>query len=210
MRKITLVLFCLLSITFSKAQQKAVTETGEEVILYDDGTWKYQNKSPSVTAEIPINPTKFKKGKQSTFLLKSKTIDMGFWLDPKKWSFEKNTSEADIEYDLQLKDGGLYSMIICEKIQIPLETLKTIAFANGQDAAPDLQIVKEEYRKVNGLDVLHLRMDGTVQGIKFSYYGYYFSNEKGTVQFITFTSQNLMEDYEKEAEQLLNGLVDLD
>ena len=46
-----------------------------------------------------------------------------------------------------------------------------------------------------------------MQGIKFSYYGYYYSGEEGTVQFITYTAQNMLEDYRNDCETLLNGFV---
>lgn len=208
MKKITLLLLCLPSIVFVHAQQKAVTETGEEVILYNDGTWKYQNENALEEKEIPTNSTEFKKDDNSTFLLKSNVLNMGFWLNPKKWSFKKATDNPEAEYNFQLKEGDLYGLVISEKVEIPLVALRSIALENGKAVAPDLKIVKEEYRTVNNLKVLLLQMNGTFQGIKVSYYGYYFSNPKGTIQFLTYTSQNLMADYQKESEILLNGLVE--
>jgi hypothetical protein len=103
----------------------------------------------------------------------------------------------------------LYGMVIAEKMEIPLETLKKIAIDNGRKSAPDLVIQNEEYRTVNGLRVLHLQMAGTMQGIKFFYYGYYFSNESGTVQFVTYSAQNLLGTFKSDIEELLNGLVEL-
>jgi len=78
---------------------------------------------------------------------------------------------------------------------------------NGRAALSDLQIVKEEYRFVNGLKVLFLQMDGTMYGIKISYYGYCFSNTEGTIQFVIYTAQNLLKEYQDECDKLLNGLV---
>jgi hypothetical protein len=199
----------LFSISFQiiRAQQNAVTDTGEEVILFKDGTWMYVDESLALPeAEIPVNPEKFLRGEKSTFLIKSAKVDIGFWIDPKKWTFKKATDNEDAEFQLQHKDGDVYGMIITEKVEIPLEALRGIALENGRSAAPDLKIVEEEYRNVNGLDVLFLQMDGTAQGIKFSYYGYYFSNESGTVQYITFSSQNILKSYFSECKDLLNGL----
>ncbi len=208
MKKMALVLIGLLTVSLLQAQIVAVTETGDEVILYDDGTWKYQNEDQLLENEIPMNKNKFEKDKASTFLLKSNKINVGIYLNPKKWSFTKSTDNPEAEYELQLKGEDLYGMLITEKVEIPLETLKTIAVENGKAAAPDLMIVKEEYRIVNGLKVLLLQMNGTMQGIKFSYYGYYFSNANGTLQFVTYTSQNLIDSFKPESEKLLNGLVE--
>ena len=210
MKKSILVLICIYSVNFIQAQQKAVTETGSEVILYDDGTWKFQNEDELTIVEVRTNPVKLKKSEGATFLLKSNNLNVGFWLDPKLWSFKKQTENEAAEYKLLLKSGDLYGMIITEKVEIPLETLKSLALANGQKVAPDLKIVKEEYRNVNGLKVLLLEMSGTTQGIKFSYYGYYYSNTNGTVQFITYTSTKLLNSYKSKIEILLNGLVELE
>ncbi len=209
MKKIILVLISLLAVSLSQAQIKAITETGEEVILYNDGTWKYQNEDVTLEKEIPTNSNIFEKDKASTFLLKSKKLNTGIYINPKKWSFKKATNNPEAEYEFQLKDGDLYGMVITEKVEIPLETLKSIALENGKAVAPDLKIIKEEYRIVNGLKVLLLHMNGTMQGIKFSYYGYYFSNANGTVQLITYTSQNLLDSYKSESEKLLNGFVEI-
>jgi hypothetical protein len=50
-------------------------------------------------------------------------------------------------------------------------------------------------------------MSGTVQGIKFRYMGYYFSNEKGTTQLLSYTTDAMYKDASKELETFLNGLV---
>lgn len=210
MKKTTLLLLCLMSINIVQSQQKAVTGNGEEVILYDNGTWEYQNIEDQKANEIPVNSKKFKKEKESTFLVKSNKINVGFWVNPKKWTFSKALTNDEAEYEFELKGEDLYGLAITEKLEIPLKTLKSIALENGREAAPDLKVVNEEYRTVNGLKVLFLQMNGTMQGIKFSYYGYYFSNENGTVQFVAFTSQNLLDSYVPEIEKLLNGLVELD
>ncbi|MEX1189297.1 MAG: hypothetical protein WED33_08565 [Bacteroidia bacterium] len=211
MTKIAFILMLCFSVLHSFAQQNAITDTGEEVILFKDGTWVYVEEQEVITLdEIEENPLKFKQPKESSFLLKSQRVDVGFWIDPKLWKFKKSEEDADAEYLLQLKDGDLYAMIISEKVEIPLDALMGIALENARNAAPDIKIVRKEFRNVNGLKVLLLQMDGTLQGIKFSYYGYYYSFEGGTVQFISYTSQNLLEEYLSTCEDLLNGIFKID
>jgi len=209
MKKIVLVLISLIFVNVIQAQIKAVTETGEEVTLYEDGSWKYLNEDQLTEKEIPTNTINFKKEKESNFLLKSKKLNVGFWLNPKIWSFEKSTDNSPAEYNLSLKGGDLYGMIISEKVEIPIETLKSIAVKNAMEAAIDTKIIKEEYRIVNGVKVLLLQMNATMKGIKVTYYGYYFSNPNGTVQFVTYTSKNLFENYKPKIETLLNGFVEI-
>ncbi|MBN2616121.1 MAG: hypothetical protein JXR71_10555 [Bacteroidales bacterium] len=207
MKKLALLFFFLFALGSVFAQQKAVTETGDEVVLYSDGTWKYVNQSSARDTLIPVNHHKFKKDKANTFLLKSKVVDVGFWVNPKLWSFKKGDANESAEYKFQYKLGDLYGMVITEQIQVPLKSFKSIALENGRKAAPDLKVVDQQYRTVNGHKVLFLQMDGTIQGIKFSYYGYYYSDKTGSVQFITYTAQQTMDQYKKVCDDLLNGLV---
>lgn len=209
MKQVFLLLIGLLLAQTSFSQIKAVTENGDEVVLYNDGSWRYVNQEAVEKTEIPVNPTKFERDPASSFLLKSGKINAGFWINPKIWDFGKPTDGSEGEFEVEMKNGDLYAMIITEEIAIPLETLKGIAVENGRSAAPDIKVVHEELRNVNGLEVLLLEMEGTIQGIEFTYYGYYFSNESGTLQFITYSSQGLMKRYRSECETLLNGLVEL-
>ena len=208
MKNILFVLALLGTITIN-AQQKAVTELGEEVFLYKNGTWKYVNQEDNENKITPTNPEVFVKDPDATFLLKSKTTDIGFWIDPTEWTFQKAVENPDAEYELTLKGEDLYGMIITEKLEIPMENLKDIAVENGRAAAPDLEVVQEEYRMVNGNKVLFLQLNGTLQGIKFTYYGYYYSSNAGTVQFIMYTSQDLLKSYIEDCEKALNGFVKL-
>ena len=61
---------------------------------------------------------------------------------------------------------------------------------------------------VNGLKVLNLHMEGTIQGMKFSFYGYYYSSANGSVQLVTYTGKNLFNDYKDDIELFLNGIVE--
>ena len=193
--------------SYAFAQQKAVTETGEEVILYDDGTWKYLKDQDKDRGRIPTNKMVYTKSEASTFLVKSNIFSIGYYIDPKLWTFGKGENNPEAEYEFKYKEGELYGMVVNEEIEIPLKNLRKIAFDNAQGVAPDAEVVFEEYRMVNEQKVLVMEIHGTIEGIKFAYFGYYFSNENGTCQFITYTSQALMKKYKSAAENLLNGMV---
>ena len=198
----------MLITTISYADQKAITDTGEEIFIYSDGTWKYINNVKHKSDEIQINKNVFNKPDDSSFLVKSKKNKSAFWVNTKKWSFSKNKShDEDKEYDFQLKGKDLYGTAITEEIEVPLETLTDIALSNAEKGTgSDIKILKKEYRKVNGKKVIHMEMTGTMQGIKFTYLGYYYSDTYGTTQFIVFTAANLVDKYRSEIDRLLNGL----
>ena len=188
------------------AQIQAVTSKGDEVLLYDDGTWKYTSK-PKAASTIETNAKEFKKSPASTFLVKSNVVNAGVFLNPALWEFKKADTHESAEFQFKFKEKDAYALLIPERIEIPLETLRNLALENAKNVAPDIRIVQEEYRIVNGKKVLMMRMDGTLQGIKFSYLGYYYAGENCTIQFLTYTSSNLMNEYRKELEDLLNGFM---
>ncbi len=198
----------LISISISSyAQQSAVTQTGEQVTLYDNGTWTYVNKDSINADEILTNPEKYAKSDKSSFLLKSTRLSIGCYLDPKKWSFKKGEDTDAAEYEINDIANGLYGMMITEKLDLPLESLANIALDNARDAAPDVKVTKKEYRYVNGLKVLMMRMTGTIQDIKFSYYGYYYSTSGGATQFLVYSSEEIVDQHVSDIEDLLNGFV---
>ncbi len=204
-------LFTTLAIIFSlttQAQIYATTDEGLRVQLNEDGTWKYLERD-TTSIVITTNPQPFLKPGTSIAQKKSVENSMSIYYNPVKWKLvaKKNNEDAEFEFDLIKGDG--YAMMITEKIEIPLDNLKNIAFETLSENAPDAKIDKAEYRTVNGLKVLHVEMSGTMQGIKFVYYGYYFSNEKGTTQLVCYTAKNLLKDYKIDFDDLLNGLAEV-
>ena len=198
---------CIIITSCGYAQTKAVTDKGDEVFLYDNGTWKYIKEQRTVP--IATNPTVFSRNTTADFLLKSTRFNVGFWLNPEKWTFKKGEATEASEYRLQFKGGDLYGQIVTEKLQISLKALKEIALTNTRKVAPDVVVTKQEYRTVNGLNVLHLEFSGTVQDIKFSYFSYYFSNVNGTVQYLVYSSDKLLQANIADCQELLNGLVEV-
>ena len=209
MKNLILPAFFIFISAYCFAQKTAVTETGEMVVLYEDGTWTYLHKDSIAVEEIPMNPNKYSKSIDSPFLLKSTRINMGCYIDPVKWTFKRAEENEAAEYEINNMELGLYGMMITEKLDLPLESLANIALDNARDAAPDVTVIKKEYRMVNGLKVLMMRMTGTIQNIKFSYYGYYYSTSMGATQFLVYSSEDLVDKNLGEIEELLNGLVEL-
>ena len=203
-----IAMFLMLMMTPVLASQRAITDTGDEVILKNDGTWTYSSQAPKKSGKIKTNKTIFKKPKASGFQLKSKKNNSAFWINPAKWSFKKAVSNTEAEYEFQLKGKDLYGMAVTEEIQIALESLVDLALTNAQSAAPDARITKKEYRKVNGKKVIYMEIQGTIQSIKFTYMGYYYSNESGSTQLITYTATNLVPKYKRDVNDFLNGLIE--
>jgi hypothetical protein len=199
------VFLCFLSFS-ANASKKAITEEGDIVVLNDNGTWVYEDGKASADVEITINDGVFTKGSESSFTLKSTKTNSSFAINPKEWKFKKSENgHASAEYTFQLKDGDLYGMAISEQVEIDVEALVNIAFENAKGVASDVQIIKKEYRVVNGHKVIYMEMMGTIQSIRFTYLGYYFSNTTGSTQYLAYTGASLVEKYQADIDKFLNG-----
>ncbi len=206
MKKLFVTIILLLAAT-SYASQKAITDTGEEVILNSDGTWEYSDKAQKATKIIETNEKKFKKPVDSSFLLKSTKNNSAYWINTDKWIFKKPKDMSLAEYEFRLKGKDVYGKAINEEVRISIESLGNIALINAQEAAPDSKIVKKEFRIVNGNKVLYMELSGTVHGISFTYLGHYYSDASGTTQLVAYTGTGLVDKYKSEIIDFLNGLV---
>jgi Protein of unknown function (DUF3157) len=211
MIRLLTTLLLLIVFTSSKSQVKALTENGREVLLNEDGTWRYstnEDDSLSKSEAVTTNPIEFHTTAGASFPVKSSVLNVGVYLDPNKWTFSAHHSnEVNPEYRFVLKSQHGFAMMLTEITPIDLENMKVIALENAKKAAPDTKVTHTEYRTVNNKKVLCLTLRGTLQGIKFIYFGYYYSNSNGTVQLVAYGSENMFKDSIKEWEDFLNGFT---
>jgi hypothetical protein len=178
---------------------KARTESGKEVILLPDGTWRYEVAISEPTSSAANKPAEAKT------LFKPTQGGFGIWYDNSKWAMV-NEADAEGRVHFKLKRGDGYAFVLIEELGIPISTLREVALENAKAAAPDARIIFEENRTVNKTQVLCMKIEGTVKGIPFRYYGYYYGGKQGTIQVLTFTGQRLFEKYEQDFNDFLNGL----
>jgi len=207
MKLLILTLLFLAPTHFTNAQIQAITETGKRVELFENGKWAYVESKNEKIKDIPFNSLEFSKNTAANFLVKSTNIDAGIWIDPEKWAFEPNGLSPAAEFSFVNKSADLYAMFITEKVVLPIEKIKPIVLLNLKRAMLDAQIVKEEYRTVNGNKVLSLQIAGTIQGMEVVYLGYYSSSSKGLAQLLTFCQKSLFFAEKEEMENFLNGYV---
>jgi hypothetical protein len=192
------------------SQTKAITTSGDTVLLNEDGTWVYQDKysSSANIDKILLNDTKYTKPAASTKFLSGGKGIYEIWYDPSIW-VKANPSKYNDDAELALEMNGkmAYGIMIYEKVEIPVESLLEIALENAQSSAPNFKIISREYRIVNGNKVALMQMEGNIEGINATYYSYYYSNSSGTWQFHTYTMTSLFKQLKKQMEALLNGLV---
>jgi hypothetical protein len=196
-----LLLLCCAS-GFAQEGIRATTEDGRTVILKPDGTWQYIEYVKVAKAD---ESHIFTKPKASADVFKTKGERFEVWYSSKKW--KQKPSEDPSKTTFEHSDGDVYALVVAERIATNVKALRQIALDNAKLVAPDIKIVFEENRFVNGKDILCLKLDGTIQGMSIRYYGYYYAGKAGMIQVVTFTAQNLFPEYESQLTDLLNGLV---
>ena len=181
---------------------QAKTNDGRSVILKADGTWQYAGqKEPLAGDDLRY----YKKPASSTASLALKSDKMTIWYNPTTWIQQQSDDPTKMIF--AHKDGDVYALIIAERMAISEDALKAIAIKNARNVASDVNIVFEEHRIVNGVNLLCLKMVCTIQGIELIYYAYYYAGKAGTLQVITYTSPNLLGEYEQQMSDLLNGTI---
>jgi hypothetical protein len=179
---------------------RATTEDGRRVLLYPDGRWKYASPSPAARGGKV-----HARGSAATERIELLRGGMALFIDPGKW--RQTPSDDPTKIGFRHASGEAFGMVVAERLAIPLPRLKEIAVRNAREAAPDIKVTMEEPRRVNDVDVLAMQMEGHIQGIPFTYFGYYFSGPQGSVQLLTYTGSNLFSEYRPEFEDFLNGLA---
>lgn len=129
------------------------------------------------------------------------------WIDPTKWFLIREPTNSMAEFSFIHSTKEAQAMVIAERIGAPISTLKEIAFENVKREAPDARVVFENERIVNGTKILCMRIDGTMKGMAFTFYGYYWSGKAGNLQLVAITGTNLFDEFKEDITNFLNGLV---
>jgi hypothetical protein len=187
----------------ANAQQYATTDEGQRVLLKDNGLWE------RVMAEdAPMGgPVNLSKSPRSRHAVKGKQIPYEIWYNHDKWTVLGESVNSFAEYSLHHKDGDVIAAVVAERIQVDLDKLVEIALNNLKNTASEYRIVDWNTATINNHQGKLLQLNAVVQGIHFTYLIFYFSNERGSFQLMTFTSNNLFAGYQKDLMELISGFV---
>lgn len=198
------------------SQTTAVTEYGDTIYIYDDGTWAYELKEYEdegiarfLLEEVHFDTSKVEfstpKGVDKT--LTSNLEFFNFRYKNKLWKRipgQKVNPEAEIVLEHRQKE--IYLAIISEDIEIGMSNIYNIAMQNAEDGlGKKPNVLKKEIRKVNGIDMIHAIYEVSINELKITFMSNYYSSENGTVQVTTWTISDYFERYKDDMEDLING-----
>ena len=212
MKKLLAVFFFLFcGICYS--QVTAVTEQGDSVYLWDDGTWQLvhadSSEADSASSDdaftIDTNSTQYTKSSNALKVLKGQKVKYELWYDADKWSLS-NASRPAVEYFMRNSENEAFCIIIPERLTTTTFGILNMAVTNASNQGV-VDSVQYEMRKVNNIDVAMMKMYVNISDVHYFYMSYYYTAESKTVQVITYTYLNLADEYMKDMEELLNGFV---
>jgi hypothetical protein len=204
------ILFVLVTMTsfYCEAQIRAVTAEGEEVILNNDGTWKYVSFVEKVAPEIKTNTQNFVKPLNARDLVISEVSTTRIYFDAKKWKIKKSKTNKYAEFEIEsLKFKDLFGVLFTEKTEPDIILLTKHILDDCQKQSKDsINILKQEFRIVNNFKVIFVKHELKLKK-QFTYWRYFFSNEYGCGQFSLATAKEVTPEKEYEIEELLNGII---
>lgn len=183
----------------------AMPVSADTDIVSDNDSTKVENKETADTTKVKTPDSYFRSFASNHYYEGSKG-KYGIWINDNKWLMGKLGINPDAKYEFEHINGDAHALVLYSKSELTIENLKKRALANAQSAAPNAKSVLEEERIVNETKVLCLQIEGSINTTPFTYYGYYHTGRRGTLQVIAFTRQNLFTDYKRDFEELLNGL----
>jgi hypothetical protein len=124
-------------------------------------------------------------------------------INPSLWKETKSTQGNQRIF--QHISGDAYAMVITERIPTTLDELRGRVLNDARGTDPDLKIVEEKLRRMNGSELLMLRMEGKVDGIPMAVLGYYYGGRWGAVQVLTCTRPKQFRKYRHDFDDFLNG-----
>ncbi len=220
MKYLAITLFLFISIpTF--AQIKAVTERGDTIYVYDNGTWSFEeldSSHPAPNNELAFLQDDMKFDTSSVkFVYNPKTnkeakSNLAFYkikYNSKTWErVPPATYNEDAEFAFKAKGKDIYCVAISEEVEIGTANIAKIAInMMRENTGATVNVKKMESRNVNDSDVVHGSYQVDLQGMDLMFDSYYFSNASGTIQFTVWTGTNLHVKYKDFIEDFLNGLV---
>ena len=148
------------------------------------------------------------KPEAASLQLKSAINSSVIFINEDKWQYQKVTKEGSAtEFNFQIKDNRkdvIVGRMITEKISPDLQFLTKVAFDNAAKADPDAQILRKEFRNINGNEVIYMEMAVNTDSTPFTIYGVYHSNKDGATQLLG-VSESTTPEVIKEIQDFLSG-----
>ncbi len=188
------------------AQIKAITDTGDEIILLDNKTWRYKIEKNKIDFDTNKNSS---ETNNSNSLIKSDIGDFGVNINPNIIKTNSYSFNKDAEFTFVSKDGKFWALFMTEKISVPLKFIKDFKIKSMKEKTDSLEILQEDDRIVNGMKIMHVKLKGTSKNFNFIYCIYFASSDSSTSQLFSYCLESDFENNRENMYKFLNGFTQI-
>jgi len=152
-------------------------------------------------------PYEYTTPKKSSSIIESEKFGYSVNYNPNDYHLiDCNMLNPIADVCFESHDKSVYATIIAESAQADVRQLKGVALSNMYSVTKEVEIGALGFISLNGVEILNMNMEATLQGIDLVYDNYYIAPDWGVLQFLTFCTK---EDHPKSGmimKELNNGL----
>lgn len=182
----------------------AVTEDGKTVKLYENGKWEFTTVKNKGNEQVRGS---YNKDSYIKNFYSSKSGKFNIYYDKELWAVMPRPVTPGAEFSLTHNKSSAYAVTFFSDKSLPLAGLKKLILANARKTSPGAQIIRTDYRIVNGKKFMFIELLADVYGVVLKYYYYIHSGSDFSIQFVIFSSADSFSKNDKEYMDLLNGIV---
>lgn len=222
MKNKLVLLFLLISGSSIMAQEMAITASGDTIFVFNDGTWSY-DRTPRDSEIVTPETLNFAKREveidsTSRVLLVNEATDKVIDKETDFFSIQYSsdiwnrvppaTINPAASYTFSDEQQNVFAMVIAENVELGTENIFKFALENAEkNTGANPRVQSSEWVRVNGTDLIKAEYNIEMSGLKFVFNSLFYSSEKGTIQFMTWTFENIYQEKKAILDQLLAGLV---
>ncbi len=176
------------------AEVGRVEFNGRTIVLHDDQTWAYLDRSAS-------------GGSSDCTTINSNVYPMSFCLDDGHW--KRTKLGGDYEMGFQVAREELYLGVISERTYLDAKTLRSAILDNAKEGAglKGIDVLEDGDRTIGGHEWGYLKIRFHLGETPFIFHFHYTSHrDKGSVQYIMFSAEPIDKRTAQYREMALAGL----
>lgn len=220
--RLTLLFFVALAVPLAAAQTvrqsvEARAEDGRVFLIKPDGTWSLVESLielediPSSQEYLPgsTDPQRPPPPPAPPRIVDSNGGMYSLIYNPNLWVVLAEPLNTNSEFSFEFSNGTAYAIIFHEDVSLPLDVIKGAALENARGIlGADVTLIREQ--DVTNKTILGIRIEYVVttdDELSFYFINSIFSDEKGTVQLITWVLEGLMPSVKDEFIRFHEGVL---
>jgi len=176
--------------------------------LSPSGEWE------KVVEEVPEQKeiNSFTVPSKSHTQVKGYNENYGVQYDAQKWDILKGSHFPgslfqNYEFEFSHRKSFAVGLLMADTITYPIDKIISISLKQIKESATEFTVAYGEVFYVNNEQVYMVMLQTVEHGIPLTYYNYYYSGKRGSIQFLGYCNQEVFWKYEDDIKDLLNGLI---